>query len=130
MLEIRSPLKAADRIFISCALKQKAPLVTWDAQLLHHAMQYGVSAITPEQYASGVVGNRILPPSNEELLALVTEEHLSDCRDTLQADDPLAIAIDLAAGSIEAVPEHLNQNQRQNVLRIAESLRGAWSTKP
>ena len=47
---LRVPVKAADRIFISCALDKGGELVSWDDILVHYASAFGVNAQTPNTF--------------------------------------------------------------------------------
>jgi hypothetical protein len=46
----RVPMKAADWIFVSCALDQHALLVSWDDNLVRNAAECGVVATKPSEY--------------------------------------------------------------------------------
>jgi predicted nucleic acid-binding protein len=46
----RVPMKAADWIFVSCALDQQAPLVSWDDNLVRKASECGIVATKPSEY--------------------------------------------------------------------------------
>ena len=48
--DIHAPVKAADRIFVSCALDQGALLISWDDNLVRNARSFGVSAKKPPEY--------------------------------------------------------------------------------
>ncbi len=48
--DLRVPVKAADRVFLSSALFKNAELFSWDENLVRNAGAFGVSAQTPEAY--------------------------------------------------------------------------------
>jgi hypothetical protein len=52
--DTRVPVKGPDRIFISCALDQRAVLVSWDRNLVANARALGVDARTPEEITQGI----------------------------------------------------------------------------
>lgn len=51
---LRSSIRGPDLVFVSCALANGAPLVTWDATLRKQAHLFGVPVLTPEEYVAGV----------------------------------------------------------------------------
>jgi predicted nucleic acid-binding protein len=48
--DLRVAVKAADRVFLSCALDKGAELISWDDNLVRNAGAFGVNAQTPETY--------------------------------------------------------------------------------
>jgi predicted nucleic acid-binding protein len=54
--DLRMPVKAADRIFLSCALDKKALLISWDSNMVKHAEEAGVNGATPQEYVDRVRG--------------------------------------------------------------------------
>jgi hypothetical protein len=129
--EIRSPIKAGDRLFISCAMLRRAPLITSDAQVLKHAAQYGVSAVTPEAYVKSEIHGRMLrPPSDDELLAMISRTEMLKRRQGLPDNHPLAVAIDFAASDDDRGFECLDDDRRAYAIETAAALRAAWASKP
>ena len=47
---LRVSVKAADRIFLSCAIEKDAELISWDDNLVRNASTFAVSAQTPDTY--------------------------------------------------------------------------------
>lgn len=48
--DLRVPVKAADRVFLSCSLDKNATLFSWDDNIVRNAAAFGVSAETPDAY--------------------------------------------------------------------------------
>lgn len=67
---VRSRIRGADQVFLSCALTKLAPLVTWDVRLIEEGAKFGVAVMTPEDYLAGKpVGNTAPVPDGETALA-------------------------------------------------------------
>ena len=48
--DLRMPVKAADRIFLSCAFDKDALLISWDSNMVRLAKEAGVEGATPQEY--------------------------------------------------------------------------------
>jgi hypothetical protein len=61
---LQSSIRGPDLVFVSCALANAAPLVTWDGLVRKQADLFGVAVITPEEYVAGIdPGTTIAVPS-------------------------------------------------------------------
>ena len=71
---VRSSITGPDRVFLSCALAKRSPLVTWDGKIRKQAREFGVAVITPEDYIEGRDAGITTPvPTAAEALKAFTD---------------------------------------------------------
>lgn len=74
---VRSSIRGPDRVFLSCALAKRAPLITWDGRVRKQAREFGVAVITPDDYIEGKDpgGTAPVPTAEEALKAFADAYH-------------------------------------------------------